>query len=310
MPFRMALFGAGKWSRNIVRALEKCGGVKIEAVLVRDLDKPRDGMKGVPAYDSPDALLAKHALDGVIICTPPASHAELCLKALDHRVPCFLEKPATTSLADMRRIQTRAEGLGLPVVVDYIHLYSAPFEHLLREIKDRPRPRKIIALAGNTTATPRDCSILWDWGPHDLAMCLACLGPGPTTVEQLDTWPRHTERFDTARLRLDWNGIPVRIRFSQALPRKARAFIVQFENDVLLYTDLPTHTLSRWPRRPGSGYRQAGAEILSSGGANPLSVALDFFIDRARKRIVNSDGLSSSVELTRILELCDRQLST
>ncbi len=309
MPFKMALFGAGKWSRNIARVLTARGDVKLEAALVRDLAKPRDWLDGVPVYSSLDTLLATHRLDGVVICTPPASHAELCLTALDHGVPCFVEKPATLSLADMKRIQAKAESRGLPVVVDHIHLHSAPFRRLLSELKGRAPPTKVIALAGNTSAAPRDCSILWDWGPHDVGMCLACLGPGQVDVERLETWPAATASYDSARAYLEWNGVPVRFRVSQALVRKARAFIVRCENEVLLYTDRPVHSLSRWRRSPNGRFDRAAREVLSSGGDDPLGAALESFIVKAKKRTVDRDELSSAVEVTRILEMLDGYLS-
>ena len=309
MPFRMALFGAGRWARNIARALGERGDVKLEAVLARHTGIAREWLGDIPVYDNPGTLLKKHELDGVVICTPPASHADLCIMALDHGLPCFVEKPATLSLADMKRIQAKAESVGLPVVVDYIHLYSKPFQDLIKEMKTRPRPKSIVALAGNTQASPRDCSILWDWGAHDMAMALACVGAGHASIGRLETWPRNSAAFDSMRLQLNWNGVPMHFRFSQELPKKARAFVVQFENEVLLYSDLPSHALSRWQRAPGGRFNKASREILSSGGARPLNAALDSFIDKARKRAVDRDDLSSSVEVTRILELCDQHLS-
>jgi predicted dehydrogenase len=309
MPFRMALFGAGKWARNIVRVLQARGDVTLEAVLVNDTQKPRDWLGTAPVYDDPEKLLKSHALDGVIICTPAASHADLCIRALGAGLPCFVEKPATLSLADMQRIRAAAEAADLPVVVDYIHLYSAPFQDLLKALKTRPRPKKIVALAGNTVAAVRDCSILWDWGAHDVAMTVACLGNGDASVDRADAWPRGNASFDSLRLQMDWDGVRVRFRFSQELARKARAYVVQYEDEILLYTDLPAHTLSRWRRRPGGRFNGASREILSSGGANPLNAALDSFIDKATKRTLDRDALSCSVEVTRILELCERHLS-
>ncbi len=308
MPFRMALFGAGRWARNIARVLGERSDVKLEAVLVRQTGTPREWLGDTALYDNADALLKAHELDGVVICTPPASHADLCIKALDYGVPCFVEKPATLSVADMKRIQAKAENVGLPVVVDYIHLYSTPFQALIREMKLRPKPKSIVALAGNTQASPRDCSILWDWGAHDVAMACACVGSGPADIKAVEIWPQKSAAFDSVRLQLNWNGVPMQFRFSQELARKARAFVVQFENEVLLYSDMPSHALSRWQRAPGGRYAKASREILSSGGAKPLNAALDSFIDKARKRVVDKDDLSSSVEVTRILELCDQHL--
>ena len=309
MPFKVALFGAGKWAKNVARALSECGDVRIEAVLVRDTAKPRDWLGDTPVYSDVAVLLRKHACDGAVICTPPATHADLCIAALSHGLPCFLEKPATLSLADMNRIEAAARQSGLPVVVDYIHLHSTPFARLAAEMGRRGKPTKVMALAGNTEAAVRDCSILWDWGAHDLAMAVACLGAAQATPRRVETWPKGTATFDSVRLRLDWAGTPVHFRFSQELRRKARAFCIQFEDEVFLYTDRPRHTLTRWTRQANGRYRKAAGEVLAQGGPNPLQAALASFLNKARKRSADGDDISSSLEVTRILELCDRQIA-
>ena len=54
-------------------------------------------LTGVPAYDSYDALLEEGAPDVVIVATPPESHADLALRALDSgaHVICDAQRPGT-----------------------------------------------------------------------------------------------------------------------------------------------------------------------------------------------------------------------
>ena len=184
MPFRIGVFGAGAWARNIVRLLAARGDVHVAAMLVRDAAKPREGFADIPVYDDVEKLLVNHALNGVVIATTPGSHAALCVAALGRGVPCFVEKPAALSTHDMERIAAAAIRADVPVVVDYLHLHSTAFQQLRAEVQKRGRPRKIAALAGNPTPAPRDCSVLWDWGAHDIAMIRACLGGTDVVVEE------------------------------------------------------------------------------------------------------------------------------
>lgn len=302
--FQMGVFGAGAWARNIVRLLAARGDVHVAALLVRDIAKPRKDFENIAVYDNVEALLEGHALDGVVIATPPGSHAALCVAALNHGVPCFVEKPAALSTRDMERIAAAAIRADVPVAVDYLHLHSAAFQHLRAEVQRRGRPSKIAALAGNPIPAPRDCSVLWDWGGHDMAMVRACLGAGDVVVDDARPWPK-AAAFDSVRLALRWGGVPVRLKFSQRLPRKARHFSVQWGDDVLVYTDRPIPTVtSQNTTRRGESPR-----VLAGGPENPLAAALDSFLNKARKRGVDRADLDFSADVTRTLELCERKLT-
>lgn len=308
MPVRLAVFGAGKWAQTIISVLRQKENVQVSAILAKDAAKIRGWAGSAPVYTDINKLYDEQDVDGVVICTPPESHLELSLSALSRKLPCFLEKPAALSLRDVKLIQAKARAMGVPVVVDYIHLYSASFQHLVKECSVRPRPQKVLALAGNTQTRARDCSLLWDWGAHDIAMCLSCLGTGDVCVESADVWPKNETPFDSVRLHLGWDGIPVKLRLSERLNRKARVFAVKYENEVLIYNGLPPHSFTHL-RRVGQGrYQRIDPEDRLSENQNPLSSALDHFISIIRNGASESVGLEPTIETTRILELCHRNI--
>jgi UDP-N-acetyl-2-amino-2-deoxyglucuronate dehydrogenase len=64
---------------------------------------------GLPAYETLDELLERSPPDLVVVATPPGSHAELCVRALEHGAHVLCEKPLATSVADADRILAAAE---------------------------------------------------------------------------------------------------------------------------------------------------------------------------------------------------------
>jgi predicted dehydrogenase len=66
-----------------------------------------------------DALLGDGGVEAVAVCTPPATHAELAVAALDAGKHLFLEKPLAPSLEEADRIVERAAGSSLRVLVGY-----------------------------------------------------------------------------------------------------------------------------------------------------------------------------------------------
>ncbi|MBM4082585.1 MAG: Gfo/Idh/MocA family oxidoreductase, partial [Planctomycetes bacterium] len=53
---------------------------------------------GVPGYADAGEMLAKEKLDGVSLCTPPASHLPLTRLAAERGVHVLCEKPMATTL--------------------------------------------------------------------------------------------------------------------------------------------------------------------------------------------------------------------
>src|SRR5271157_4365663 len=66
--------------------------------------------------------------DGVIVCTPPNSHVEIALHALQQDIPVMIEKPLALSLKDCERLQ----GFKACILVNHIHLFSQGYQHLKR----------------------------------------------------------------------------------------------------------------------------------------------------------------------------------
>ena len=94
---------------------------EIEVVAVADAVPERAAeaaqRAGARAVDV-DALLGDGTVEVVAVCTPPATHAELAVAALDAGKHLFLEKPLAPSLEEVDRIVQRAAGSPLQVLVD------------------------------------------------------------------------------------------------------------------------------------------------------------------------------------------------
>jgi predicted dehydrogenase len=56
------------------------------------------------AFSSHLDMAESASLDGVVVCTPPASHAAVCIDLLDRRVPVLCEKPVSIDSSRARAI--------------------------------------------------------------------------------------------------------------------------------------------------------------------------------------------------------------
>src|ERR1700753_1593380 len=78
---RFGLVGAGAIAQSYVQAFENCE----EAVLVAVADTRAQAAKavadrvGCASFDGVERMVAGTQLDAAIVCTPPASHPEICI---------------------------------------------------------------------------------------------------------------------------------------------------------------------------------------------------------------------------------------
>ncbi|WPP50199.1 Gfo/Idh/MocA family protein [Catalinimonas niigatensis] len=88
-------------------AFQKAADSRLIAVMRRNADKAKDFARRhkVPHwYDDADALIAHPEINAIYIATPPASHEEYAIKALQAGKDVYLEKPMALSLEACDRI--------------------------------------------------------------------------------------------------------------------------------------------------------------------------------------------------------------
>jgi predicted dehydrogenase len=136
-PFRFGLVGAGAIAQTYGQAFAKTGRAKLVAVADCRPAAARamaDAF-GVAAFDSAEAMADGADLDGVIVCTPPATHRVLCCDLLARGLHVLCEKPLATDSASARAMIAAAESRGL------VFTMASKF----RYVPDVARARDLIA---------------------------------------------------------------------------------------------------------------------------------------------------------------------
>jgi len=111
---RIGVIGCGRISQAHVDALLACE----DAVIAGVLDSREDAanalaeVAGCRGYTDLQTFLDESALDGVIICTPPAFHREIAIEMLKSGVHVLCEKPLATRPVDALAMVAMAEETG------------------------------------------------------------------------------------------------------------------------------------------------------------------------------------------------------
>lgn len=134
---RLGFLGVGWIGRNRLEAVLRSGAVEIAAVADASGEAARaaaDLARGCAVAGSLDELLAL-PLDGVVIATPSALHAEQAIQALEAGRAVFCQKPLGRSAAEVRRVVEAARAADRRLGVDLSYRYVAGVAELRRLVQ-------------------------------------------------------------------------------------------------------------------------------------------------------------------------------
>jgi predicted dehydrogenase len=172
---RVALAGCGRWGRHVLRDLLTLGcDVPVVARSDASRERAREGGAGTIVPD----FTSLGAVDGVVVVTPTATHAEVVAEALELGVPVFVEKPMTADVASAQSLAAAAPDRLF--VMDKWRYHPG-----VRELARIARSSELGAVVGiharRVTFGHRysDVDTVWIQAPHDMAIALEVLGQVP-----------------------------------------------------------------------------------------------------------------------------------
>ncbi|SHM91850.1 Gfo/Idh/MocA family protein [Actinacidiphila paucisporea] len=287
---KLGLIGTGRWGS---RYLDTVGRLWPDgAVLVSDTAGGAGAGRGdAVRWDSPAALIRNAAVDGVIIASPAATHYAITALALDAALPVLVEKPVALSLDETRSIRVLAASRRSTVMVGHQHMHAPAFQ----ELRERTAGRAVAAItsaAGGDGPVRADCDVLWDYGPHDIAMALGLLGGEDPVTEAFARCEVLGPGRQTWRVGIGVGATRIRCRFTNSATVKHHRFGVRLaDGDEFLYDDFAAHRLT------------FGGTPIRIASTLPLDRQIQAFVAAVRGDGADSSGsdLALSVRVAEVL---------
>ncbi|PSQ44081.1 glucose-fructose oxidoreductase [Halobacteriales archaeon SW_7_68_16] len=265
---RIAVAGLGWWTTDMaLPAIAEVDNCEATVAVSGDPEKAervadRFAMDAAITYEGFHDGAATDAYDAVYVCTPNATHLELCASAADHGAAVLCEKPMEADSERARRLVEACRSVPLMVA------YRMHTEPTIRRARDLLRAGTIgdpVAVHGHMSQ--RLLEMIPD--PDQWRLDPALAGPG-TSVTDLGIYPINTARFV---LEAD----PVRVAASagspndgfENVPDERAAFLVEFD-DGCRATCMASQNASR-----SGGFRVVGTE-------GELVLEPAFFADESR----------------------------
>lgn len=241
---RVGIVGLGYWGPNLVRCFSDLENCKVTTVCDQNYDQLlaiKDRFPSVYPIENFDAMLERDLVDAVVIATPTASHFELTMKALEHDLHVFVEKPLAQTSADCRRLIETAGERNRTLFVGHVFLHSAPVIKL-RELVASGELGNINYISSrrlNLGPVRKDVSALYDLAPHDISMMLYLLDQKPLFVACSGFAKLNPGIQDVCNLTMSFadNRMGM-IHVSWLDPRKERILTVVGDKKMAVYDDL------------------------------------------------------------------------
>lgn len=301
---RLGLIGVGRWGKRYIETIDSRPEVYLSIVASKNPETAQLLPNTTIVADWKDLL--NKDLDGVIISTPPASHGSILRVFVEAGVPVMVEKPLCLNISEAFELYELIEKKGVPVLVDHTQLFHPAFDVLKKRAKELGNI-KFISSEGMAFGPFRhDVSVLWDWAPHDISLCLDLLEELPNRVSALGN------EYAVA-INLDFDeGFFAWITNSNLSNKKRRMFAVYFEHKVLVLDDLSENKLVecdfnfelRFEKRQvlGSG------TPLSVAEAKPLTRAVTHFIQGITGGDLTRFGLRLACDVIRVISTAEKSM--
>jgi predicted dehydrogenase len=239
---RIAVVGYGYWGSKHVRVLSSLPDVAVTIV-----DGNIDRLSEASAHHRSARLASEldeilDSVDGIVVATPPASHAPIARRALGAGLHTLVEKPMTTTVSDAEELIDIAHRRGVQLMVGHTFEFN-PAVWKLREIVQSGALGRVLYIDTQRLSLGRyqsDVNVVWDLAPHDISIVSYLLDevPASTTVwAKCNVGIRHA---DVAYVRLDFEKARTHafVHVSWLNPNKVRKVTVVGEDKMVVYDDM------------------------------------------------------------------------
>ena len=247
LDVRIAVVGYGYWGSKHVRVLSSLPGVYV-TIIDQDQNRLEEARRSHPSASTACRLEDVLAyVDAVVVATPPATHAEVALRALQHGRHALVEKPLATTVEDGQEMVDAAAANAVQLMVGHTFEYNAAVWKL-KEIIDSGELGRILYIDAARLSLgkyQRDCNVIWDLAPHDISIASFLLDEVPRTAW---VWAKrhvglrrdHLGHADVAYLRLDFERAATHafVHVSWLDPCKVRRVTVVGERKMAVYNDM------------------------------------------------------------------------
>lgn len=240
---RIAIVGAGYWGPNWIRTI--LGSDHAELSLVCDASSDRleyisEQFPVAPTTSDFTDILESNEVDGVIIATPPETHANLGVQAFRAEKHVLIEKPLAVTAREANSLVVAAEDAQKILAVGHVFAYNPAVEEIRKTIEQGKLGKFLYGTSSRMNMPPPTTrhSVIWDLAVHDVSIALTVNPAKPVSVTATARKLRSADLFDAATISVEFdNGTITWHHVGWLNPERERRFFVGCEEGAMEFDD-------------------------------------------------------------------------
>jgi predicted dehydrogenase len=239
-----AVVGYGYWGANLVRNVAAAKALRLVGIADSDEGRRAAAATTYPTatlWTSLDAVLDDPEVEAVVLAVPAHAHAEMASAVLRSGRHVMVEKPLAMTVEDGRDLVALADETGLTAMVGHTFLYASPVHRLKEYVAsgDLGSLKYLYSQRLSLGKIRRDCSALWNFAPHDIAIMLYLLDEVPAEVSARGFSFIGEGIDDVVFGSLEFpSGVGANLHVSWIDPRKTRLMTVVGDEKMVIYNDV------------------------------------------------------------------------
>ena len=240
---RIALVGCGYWGPKVIRASASVPQVEIAALVDRDLRLARNLGRQYPGALVTGSLtdaISDGEIDAVIVATPPATHTEVAVEALEAGKHVLVEKPLAKSADDCRMLGQLAKENGLVLMAGHTFRFSPAVQQVKNLLAGRELGEvySVDSRRLNLGRVRQDVDAIWNFAPHDISIIHHWFGGSPNAVICHGYGWLQPGIADRATMVLEYDYAVATIQVSWLSPLKVREMTIVGSRKMVVYDDV------------------------------------------------------------------------
>lgn len=241
----LAQIGCGYWGPNLLRNFSAQKDCWVKFVADGSADRRAYVEANFPkskAVADVDLVLRDPEIDGVIIATPAASHADLTRRALEAGKHVFVEKPLATSTNDADQLIALATRKSKTLMAGHTFLYNAAVRYAKKLVDEKALGQLyyIYSQRLNLGQVRSDVNAWWNLAPHDVSILLYLMNNTlPVSISAQGVSYIQPDIEDVVFATLTWaNGVTAHIHVSWLDPGRVRKMSIVGSRKMVVYDDI------------------------------------------------------------------------
>ncbi len=297
----LALIGSGNWGKQYIRSIASRDDCQLRYIASPHITSDHGIPNKYTNVVDYRKILSNKEIDGVIIASSLDTHFTIASDFLKNGHNVLVEKPMTTKYKDAIKLKKLVIEKKNTLMVGHLYHYNPGFQTLLKHREKIGSYRFIQTAAGKADCFSAHPSALWEWGPHDVAMCLEVVGEMPVAVSAHAGYIKEKIDFQVFVTMYFQNNIKAFLHLGWCFPRKKRVFTLTGSKGQLVFDDVEKKVA--WDNGKGK------ILITTHTDPQPLQEELSEFIRAIKQKNEPETGVEEGIRVVKILQQAEASIS-